>query len=93
MPPLTHCSLQAANALSPLQRQWPGEAFCPTLILPRAVASAPDPRPGGKSTCFVRAGGGNGPGEGRRKGAEPQTSFKPDDSTAQSPREGVECVS
>lgn len=28
MPPLTHCSLQAANALSPLQRQWPGEAFC-----------------------------------------------------------------
>lgn len=40
-----------------------------TLIESRAVASAPDPRPGRKgSICFVRAGGGNGPGERRRKG-------------------------
>ncbi|KAL7937995.1 hypothetical protein V8C35DRAFT_137983 [Trichoderma chlorosporum] len=62
-------------------------------LRPRAVASAPDTRPGRKGTYFVDAGGGNGPGERRRKGAEPQTSFKPDDSTAQSPREGVECVS
>lgn len=62
-------------------------------LKPRAVASVPDPRPGRRGTHFVGAGGGNGPGERRRKGAEPQTSFKPDDSTAQSPREGIECVS
>lgn len=53
-----------------------------------AVGSATGAISGRASTSFTGAGGGHGPDERRRKGPEPQTSLKTDDSTTQSPREG-----